>query len=178
MAHDPIDMSEFVGRTNTFSHGYAGASMNVHTMQPHEIGDPGMIVGIKSPHTSTIWGKKYSEQRGNNQRTKMLSDPAVQSDPHAVMGTWTRGPEGAEPKPTRSTTTDRGVHVNTGDHVADMEKSMIQGRRGGEKAIFNLRDGNDIKTNSRENFAKSRINATVHPDRTSAFTKPNPLFGE
>ena len=177
MPNPPIDMNEFVGRTNTFVHGYAGATVNAHTMKPHNLHDPGFIVAEHTRHTGTKYGP-YTEKKGNNLRSRMLADPAVKADPHATMGTWTRGPEGAESREKTSTVTDRGVHVNTGDHVADMEKSVLMGHRNKQDAVFNLRDPGDIATKTHADLQHARIHATVHPERTSAFTKPNPLFGE
>ena len=45
-------------------------------------------------------------------------------------------------------------------------------------SFFNLRDGDDIATKTHADLQRARIHATVHPERKSAFTKPNPLFGE
>lgn len=171
MPNPPIDTNEFVGRTNTFVHGYAGASVNVHTMSPHNIGDPGFIVGIPSKHERTIKKRQYRPADADKSRGEMLADPSIQSDPHAVMGTWTRGPEGAEPLKHLRTTTDRSRHIDTGARTQDMERAMMLGHRGKQDAIFDLHAGNDIKM-SQDTLRHSRINAALDPEHT-----PRPLPG-
>lgn len=169
--------AEFTSRTNHFVGGYAGASRNVHTNAAHEIGDPGFIVGIKSPYEKTVRKRDVTATDVAKHQTRMRADPSVQAAPAAVQGSWGRGPEGAVPLKHRTTTFDRSVHIDTGNHTQDLEHSIMMGRDEKQKAIFNLRDGEDIKVN-KPNVATARINAASAPDRPSSHRKPNPLFGE
>jgi hypothetical protein len=165
MTNAPIDMHEFVGRTNTFKNGYAGASMNVHTMRPHNLGDTGFIVGQHGPHTETTYGR-YDDATGHAQRNRMLSDPSVQSDPHTVMGTWHQGPQGAEPTPREVTTTDRGRHIDTGRPNRDRLEAVKQGHAGNQDAVFDLKNEKDVRTKSMSNKQAASVTYLRNQRRT------------
>lgn len=167
----------FTARTNHFVNGYAGATRNVHTGEAHDIGHPGFIVAIPGPHEKTVYNRKVTTADTSRHRAKMLGDPKVQADPQATQGSWHRGPEGAEPVKVRETTFDQGTRVHTGNRDQDLHAAMHKGKDGAQKAIFDLKNGSDITVNHR-NLANAAYQATISPQRPSAFKKPNPLFGE
>lgn len=165
----------FASRSNHFVNGYAGATRNVHTGEAHEIGHPGFVVASPG-HEDTVKGRVTATDVGNHRRD-MLGDPKVQADPKATQGSWTRGPQGAQPVKQLHTTFDHGTLVNTGNRDQDLHAAMHKGKDGAQKAIFDLQNGDDITVNHR-NLANAAYQATISPQRPSAFKKPNPLFGE
>lgn len=82
----------------------------------------------------------------------MLRDPSVRSDPAATQGSWHVKPGEAAPAPNgEEVTYDRGrVHAyspgatGAAGREATRQRAIREGRRGAQRAIFDLRKGEDI----------------------------------
>lgn len=142
---------QFADQTNTFSYGYAGGTRNVHTGEEHPIGSPGFVVAHPG-HELTVPGPATgSDVRAH--RLAMLRDSAVRADPAATQGSWHVKPGEAAPAPNgEEVTYDRGrVHqyapgVPSGpaSRSATRARAISEGRRGAQRAIFDLNKGEDI----------------------------------
>lgn len=128
---------QFAAETNTWRGGYAGASRNVHTGAQAKIGSPGYLVGVVGHEVKKAGPARTSDV--TTHRAKMLADPAVSSDEAAHQGSWHVGPEGAAPVPEESVTYDHSRRV------LGKQFAIRLGRRENQKAIFDLKKGDDVE---------------------------------
>lgn len=152
MATRILSDDQFADQTNTFSYGYAGGTRNVHTGEEHAIGSPGFVVA-KPGHEVTRPGPSTADDVRAH-RAAMLRDPEVRRDPFATQGSWHVKPGEAAPAPNgEEVTYDRGVMrgydparstgVTSRGSVRD--RAISEGRRGAQRAIFDLKKGEDIQ---------------------------------
>lgn len=151
MTQRALSDQQFTELTNTFSHGYAGGTRNVHTTEHHPIGTTGFVVAIPG-HERTESGPSVVQHVAEH-RSSMLADPKVQADRLATQGSWHVHPDQAAVAPKgEEVTYDRGTLVPferglTRGPTARRNargRAVAMGRQNAQRAVFDLEKGEDI----------------------------------
>lgn len=174
MTHRVLSDNQFTELTNTFSHGYAGGTRNVHTNEHHPVGTTGFVVALQGPHESTHPGPAVVSHVTAH-RQAMLADPKVQADKLATQGSWHVHPElGAAPALKEAVTYDRGTLLpfDRSQTAGNEARSNVRaravrlGRRNGQRAVFDLEHGEDV------NLPGEKMHQGLMKDLELAKTRP------